>query len=233
MIKSDEMKRICLPLLALALVLSGCGQRRLPDVEHFQGDVIATLQKPVSQTVPAPLENTPLPVEESEPTPEPSKAEPGPSQTATPVPTQPASQDDPYPAETELDNVTPSPTATSSGSLTPTMTLGAPVWDGVWNIWYQNPSGGYVTAAMTVRVNGAKVSGSATLDGILFSFQGESDQETGQVKGEWKTDNNKGTFWWRMNAADSFVGSRDDRFGMCASRSSTVQPNPCREIPQT
>jgi hypothetical protein len=56
MIKSDLMNRKILVMLVVIFLLTGCGQRRQPDVEHFQGEIVATLQKPIRQATPEPLE---------------------------------------------------------------------------------------------------------------------------------------------------------------------------------
>ena len=85
-------------------------------------------------------------------------------------------------------------------------------------------------AELTIQVNGTRISGNSKIDGVDYSFKGDILVETNQVEGEWQTASNTGTFWWRMNAADTFVGSRENRFGFCGNRATAVQPNPCREV---
>lgn len=233
-IKSDSMYRKMLLLLLLLFLLSGCGQRRQPDVEHFQGDVVATLQKPVSQPVPDFVEVTPPPSEDPQPSPQASQVIPTntPEGTLTPTSTESNPQVTGYPVSTETASLTPTPSRTANPVQTPTPTLGNPVWEGVWKIWYQMINGGYIPAELTIQVSGTRVTGSAKIDGKDYTFDGDITMQGTQVVGEWETTSTTGTFWWRINSADTFVGSRENRFGFCGNRGMAVQPNPCREIPQ-
>lgn len=239
MIKSDLMKRTLLVCLSLLLLLCGCGNRPQPDVEHFQGEVVATLQKPISEVTPEPLE-TVLPTNQAADfTPEASQPAPTDAPGSTPTPTELNPQTTSYPVQTGTITQTPQPSATANltqvptANLTPapTTTIGVPVWEGVWKIWYQNSSGGYVPAELTLQVSEGRVSGTARIDGVDFTFKGDVSIDGTQSEGEWKTGSNKGRFWWRMNSADTFVGSRENRFGFCGNRTTAVQPNPCREVP--
>ena len=232
MIKSDLMNRKLIFILALLLLLTGCGSRRQPDVEHFQGDVVATLQRPISQEVTEIAAETPPPSSELTITPETSQSfptdSPGGTLTATVANPQPSA----YPGNAGTTPAAPEPTTTTNLTQTPTAMLGIPSWVGAWNIWYQSANGGYTPAELTVQVDDVKLTASAKIEGIDFTFEGEIFAEGSQVEGKWQTATNKGSFWWRMNSADTFVGSREKRFGFCGNRATAIQPNPCREVPQ-
>ncbi len=214
----------------LLLLLSGCGQRRQPDVEPFQGEVVVTLQKTATQATQIFLDEIPMPTENPPPSPQTSEPLPTLQTTSTPTPVVPNPQATNYP----LTTITAGPPQAiyPTEYLTQTPTFGAPVWEGVWNIWYQNTRGGYTPAQLTVQVSGTNLTGLAKIDNIDFIFSGDIFMQGSQVEGEWETSSSTGTFWWRMNATDTFVGSTDARFGMCGDRGSTTQPNPCREVPQ-
>lgn len=223
-------RKIFWVLLSLVL-LSGCGQRREPDVEYFQGDVVATLQKPNSQGPPEIVDTALLPSEDPIVTPEASQNIPTNTPGATPTPTKSNLQTNIYPVETGTTTLVPEPSATTNLTQTPTPVLGVPAWDGVWNIWYQAASGGYTPAQLTVQVSGTRLTGLAKIGGTDFSFKGDIILQGTQVEGEWQTASDTGNFWWRINSPETFVGSRESRFGFCGNRAD-VQPNPCREVPQ-
>ena len=230
MIKSDLMKRMLLVFLSMIILLPGCGQKREPDVEHFQSEVVATLQKPVSEPNPNLVEPTPAfgqaPTELALPSqPVPTNAPEG-----TSISTVSAPEATGYPGEVTTPTITPQPSRTASLTQTPSPTFGISSWDGAWNIWYQNSSGGYSMAVMTLAVENTSVSGSARIDGIDLTFKGEIFSEGTQAEGQWKTASTKGSFWWRMSSEGRFVGSREKRFGFCGDRLA-LQPNPCREVP--
>lgn len=226
------MIRKVLCVLVLLLLLCGCAQRRQPDVEHFQGDVVATLQKPLSLATPEPLGTSLPPSGESEITAQASQIKPTDEAKETPDPKPSDLPSDSYPVTTGTAALTPEPSRAANLTQTATPTLGIPVWQGGWKIWFQTASGGYNSAELTVQVTGMRLSASAKIDGIDYTFSGDIYTQDTQVKGDWETASSTGTFWWRMNSADSFVGSREARFGFCGSRTMTVQPNPCREVPQ-
>ena len=234
MIKSDLMNRKILPFLVLLFFLcliTGCGQRPEPDVEHFQVEVVATLQKPVSQTSPEFLVDTLTPGNEPQPTPQASESMPPGPPVDTPPPSVSIPQITNYPVQTETAQLTRTafPTAIFNQTLTPNPVVSA--WEGVWNIWYQKTRGSYAFGQLTVQVNGKSLTGLSKIDGIDFIFSGEIDAETSQVEGEWQTGASQGIFWWRMDSPDIFVGSRENSFGFCGNRETTTQPNPCLEVP--
>ena len=231
MIKSDLMNRNLLLIFLVLSLLSGCGQRREPDVEHFQGEVVATLQKPVSQATPEPLDTSMPPSENPELTLQATELIPTNAPGDTPTPTGVNQQTTNYPVETGTTTLIPEPSATLNLTQTISPTLGAADWVGVWKIWYQMVNGGYTPTELTLQVNGTRVTGLAKIEGVDYTFKGDILTQGTQVEGEWQTASNSGTFWWRMNSAETFVGSREDRFGFCGNRAE-VQPNPCREVPQ-
>jgi len=232
MIKSDLMNRKLLLVLLMLFLLSGCAQRREPDVEYFQGEVVATLQKPVSQATFESVDTALPPSGDPEGTLQASEPLPTDTPGGTLTPTASNPQTTNYPATTKTITLIPEPSATANLTQTPTPTLGVPAWEGVWKIWYQTVNGGYTPAELTVQVNGANLTALAKIDGTDFTFKGEITTQGSQVAGEWQTASNTGAFWWRMNSQDTFVGSRENRFGFCGNRAAAIQPNPCRELPQ-
>lgn len=226
------MKRQFSLFLFLLVFLSGCGQKREPDVEYFQADVVATLQKPASQADEEMAEDTPSPNESPQPLPQASEPIPSlaPVSTLTPTPTVSDPQVTNYPLNYETTTVPQDAYPTEDLTQTPTPTLGNTDWDGVWNIWYQAASGGYTPAQLTVQVSGTRLIGTTKISGTDFSFKGDISLQGTQVEGEWQTASDTGNFWWRMNSPETFVGSRESRFGFCGNRAA-VQPNLCRDIP--
>ena len=233
MIKSDLMNRKILPFLVLLFFLcliTGCGQRPEPDVEHFQVEVVATLQKPVSQTSPEFLVDTPTPGNEPQPTPQASESMPTGTPVDTPTPSVSIPQITNYPVQTETAQLTRTafPTAIFIQTSTPTPAVSA--WEGVWNIWYQTV-GGYIPATLSVQVNSTNLTATAKINGVNYSFNGDIDTQDNQVEGIWQAGAIQGIFWWKMNSPNIFVGSRDNSFGFCGNRETTTQPNPCLEVP--
>ena len=226
------MNRKILLALFLLILLSGCGQRRQPDVEHFQGEVVATLQKHTSEADDDIVESVPTPSEDAQPSPQASEPAPSLTPESTLIPTVSNPQATNYPINYKTATPPQGAYPTEDLTQTPTTTLGVIDWEGVWNIWYQDTRGGYTAAELTVQVSGTRMTGTSKIDGIDFSFKGDIVMQGTQVEGEWQTASDEGAFWWRMNATDTFVGSTDARFGMCGDRGSTTQPNPCREVPQ-
>ena len=92
-------------------------------------------------------------------------------------------------------------------------------------------NGGYTLAELTLQVDGTRVTGAAKIDGIDYTFKGDIDTQGTHVAGKWQTGSDAGNFSWRMNSGDTFVGSRENRFGFCGNRATAIQPNPCRELP--
>jgi len=226
------MNRKILVVLVVLMLLSGCGQRRQPDVEHFQGEIVATLQKPINPESPEPLDTDLPPSEDAELTPLASETLPSGNPEGPPTPTPPSRQSTGYPATAGTTTLIPEPSATVNLTKSPTPTLGTAVWQGVWKVWYQTVSGGYTPSELTIEVSDTRLIGTAKIDGVDYTFKGDIYTQGTQVQGEWQTASNTGTFWWRMSSPDTFVGSRENRFGLCGNRAAAIQPNPCREIPQ-
>ena len=201
-------------------------------MEHFQGEVVATLQKPIFEAPPEPLEPSLPPSGDTELTPQASQPIPTNTPVGTPSPTSSNLQPTNYPGTTSTSTLSAYPEATPNLSQTPTSTLGVPAWQGAWKIWYQAVNGGYLPADLTIQVNGTVLTAKANIESIEYTFKGDILTQGAQVEGEWQTATASGSFWWRMNSADTFVGSRENRFGFCGNRATAVQPNPCREVPQ-
>lgn len=117
-------------------------------------------------------------------------------------------------------------------NATPTITptLGIPVWEGKWNVWFQNDSGAYSQGTMELISNSERISGEVVLDDFSFKLNGELLDNGKQAKGEWESGNDKGEFWWRLNYEGFFTGSRNTRFGFCGSQLHESRPDPCREV---
>lgn len=231
MIKSKAMNRKILIILVLALLLAGCGKQTQPALQPFEGETVATLQTPFSLMDEASItENEDsLPVSGETPLPaalEPTRA-PEDEQAISPVITQ--TNPNPYLIETTQPN--PLSSATIQTTVTPAPTLGTPVWVGTWNIWYQNSTGTYTASTMSVQISGDQLTGTSTLNNMDFTFTGEFTNQGKEIEGKWKTSQNVGNFWWQMIYANTFVGSRDDRFGFCGDRMSTNRPDTCRKLP--
>ncbi len=99
-------------------------------MEHFQGDVVATLQKPVSQAPPESVDTALPPSGNPEVTPQASEPIPTKTLGGTLTPTASNPQTTNYPVTTGTTTLIPEPSATANLSQTPTLTLGVPVWEG-------------------------------------------------------------------------------------------------------
>jgi len=219
-------------ILVLLFLLTGCGKRPQPDVEHFQAEVVATLQKPIGEPESNLWEETPAFGSEFTETALPSQPFPTNAPEGTPTLTASIPMGTGYPIGTEPTILMPVPSVTANLTGTPTPTPGVSDWKGVWNIWYQTAGGGYIPANLTIQVDGTGLTGLAKIEGIDYIFDGEIYKEGTQVEGKWKTAANKGAFWWRLSSQNTFVGSREKRFGFCGDRAAVTQPSLCREVPQ-
>lgn len=132
----------------------------------------------------------------------------------------------------ENPTVTPVATSTPEIELTPTFTVDPPVWEGAWYIWYQNSSGNYSPSVMIVQIAGTQFSATTTINNINYTFRGDLIMQGTEVEGEWETLQTEGDFWLQMVSSDSFLGSRESRFGFCGNREDVERPDSCRKIPQ-
>lgn len=225
------MSRKILLVLLLLLLLSGCGRKKEEELQRFEGEIVATLQTPGISLDQIYGTETTQPFQSTEETPQPSQFIP----TLTPVVATDATSTIPQPTQQPygFENTTLAPLASNTPvfSMTPTSTLGMGVWEGHWNIWYQNSRGNYSSSVMTVQIAGTQFSASATIDNINYSFKGRVILQGSEVEGEWKTLQTEGDFWLQMVSSDSFVGSREVRFGFCGNREDVERPDLCRKLP--
>jgi len=203
--------------------LSACNAN--PKIEAFTGKTVATLQTPVS------IENQ-IFVTESAPGSEDSESDLLPEELeATKMAMDQADfaigdgdnldrRDENNLSEQAMPNATP--------TITPT--LGIPVWEGKWIVWFQNSSGEYSRGTMELTSNLEGISGEVILDEFSFKLRGGLLDDGRQAKGEWEGGNEKGDFWWRLNYEGFFTGSRNMRFGFCGSQVHETRPDPCREV---
>jgi len=212
-------------VLVLLLLLAGCGRKKVPDLQSFEGVTVATLQTPFSLMDETSLSETALALPGSEETPYPTALEP--TQAAGDGlglnPTAAQGNLNPYLINTPL--------PTNQFTLTPPPTQGSSVWDGNWNIWYQNSSGAYLFSVMNIQVSEAQFSGTATINVVDYTFKGDFNTEGTEAAGKWKTVQVEGSFWWQMISDNTFVGSRENRFGFCGDRISANRPGSCRKMP--
>jgi hypothetical protein len=230
MIKSADMNHKILLIFALLLVLSGCSSKELSAVQRFQGETVATLQTMVSQDISNVVTMTTTLTLQVGQTPQPDE----PIKTSTPdvfiapIATNTPTVAQAYPVVTS----TLSP-AVQYPEETPTVTppVVNPDWSGLWNAWYQNQRGDYEQFVLSIQVIAGKLTGSATIESLKYDFTGVILENGGQVKGDWVSTQENGTFWWRILSDDIFAGSRDNRFGFCGNRENPERPDHCRELP--
>lgn len=224
------MKRNILIVTLLLAILSGCGRKNLP-LQRFEGETVATLQISLDEEADGYLTTTPTNPQSTQETTLPTTTAPvdplGDEAQATS--TLPVIVGTSYPAQVS----TPPPALALTGgpTLTATPTLANPVWTGKWNIWFQDKTGDYIKAVMTVTLSGNQLTANTTLKNNDYLFTGTLLTEAAKVEGKWFTGSDEGKFWWQMIAADTFAGSWDGRFGFCGDRESEEQPTACRRIP--
>lgn len=232
MIKSDLMSRKILVLLLLLLLLFGCGRKEKSELQRFAGETVATLQTPAISLEQNYVADATLSALDSGETPPPLQSMP----TLTPVVATDTTSTISQPVQQSygFENATVTPLASNTPvfSMTPLSTLGIGVWDGAWNIWYQNSNGNYSSSIMTVQVAGAQFSATATINNINYTFKGDLIVQGNEVEGQWTTSHSEGNFWFQMVSPETFVGSSESRFGLCGVRGSADRPDSCRKIPQ-
>ena len=218
-------------ILFFVLLLSGCGGKEIPELQNFQGETVATLQTPFSQTNQIFVTDDMLAVQDSGETPQPTQFSailaPEDESEMIAVPSQTIEN----PSEPQPPKLTPLASATLQFNLTSTPSPGIFTWEGNWNIWYQNSNGDYTSAVMNVQITGDRLSATADLNGSNYTFNGEISPDSSEVTGKWQASENDGSFWWQMISSTTFVGSSGSRFGFCGERDSDNRPASCRRTP--
>lgn len=149
-------------MAAAFAILSACNTT--PNIEPFTGQTVATLQTPSS------IENQ-IFVTESAPVSGDSESNLLPEElAATKMALDEADfivaddaildRGDEY---SSSDDINPNTTPT----ITPT--LGIPVWEGKWIVWFQNDSGSYSRGTMELTSSSDGISGEVVLDDIYYS----------------------------------------------------------------
>ena len=208
-------------VLVLA-ILSACNAN--PKIEAFNGETVATLQTP------AKIENQ-IFVTESAPGSNDSESDLLPEELAA---TKMALDEaDFLISDDNLDqgdenNLSEQANPNATPTITPT--LGIPIWEGKWAVWFQNNNGSYSRGTMELTSNSEGISGEVILDEFTIKLTGGLVDNGRQAKGGWEGGNEKGDFWWRLNYEGFFTGSRNTRFGFCGSQVHETRPDPCREV---
>lgn len=215
--KIERMKAKILIYVVVLAILSACNAN--PKIEVFTGKTVATLQTPVR------IENQ-IFVTESAPESKDSESELLPEELAA---TKMAMNEADFVIVDDDENSL-SNQAMPNTTPTITPTLGIPVWEGKWIVWFQNNSGSYSRGTMELTSNSDGIRGEVILDDFSIELSGGLVDDGRQAKGEWEGGNEKGVFWWRLNYEGFFTGSRNTRFGFCGSQVHESRPDPCREV---
>lgn len=192
---------------------------------------MATVQTPFFQMDEASMTEIALALPGSEETPLPTSLEPtyapGEAMGMSATPSQTSAN----PYQFESTQISPIASATLGINSTPLPPPGSPAWEGIWNIWYQNSTGAYISSVMSIQVSGIQFSGTATINSVDYTFKGDFNLEGNEAQGKWKTTQADGNLWWQMISPNTFVGSRESRFGFCGDRVSADRPGSCRKLP--
>jgi len=175
---------------------------------------------PTSQTAST---NTPFPTNQS-------------ASTSYPVPTYepivthtPSSEPTSTVTATSKPSDTPTATLTPTNTSTPSFTPTTAVqtgWEGDWTVWFQQADGNYISGDITINLNGTNLTGSGTLAGVNYTFEGFAPNNF-TADGTWASPSSSGSFIWNLFPEEQFNGSRDYQFGFCGARPGSDQPAPC------
>lgn len=113
-------------------------------------------------------------------------------------------------------------------TITQTLQTG---WEGEWNISFEIAEGNYVSANMSVSLDGTALTAHANLGGVVYLFEGNIFNNDQFATGSWQTALAEGSFWWMQPAGQQFSGSWDNRFGFCGKRVGANFPEPCKMLP--
>jgi len=126
--------------------------------------------------------------------------------------------------------------ATATRTQTPlpataTATESVPVgWEGQWVVYMEQINGAYVTGIIDLDVNGEKLTGSGTIYGEQYAFEGFAN-DINSAEGYWTSQSATGYFRWQTLSTGQFGGSKDDQYGFCGARPGGTKPEPCRILP--
>lgn len=156
-----------------------------------------------------------------------------PTRTATLTPTTTkrsatpqAATPTPAPTQTRTSTPTLSRTPTRTATLTPSPTFQTG-WEGEWNFYLDNGSGGYITGMLSITLDGNDVLGEAVIDGSSYEFVGQLNTAGTSIMGDYTTETDEGWFYWVFLSDSQFGGMMDNRFAFCASRNGAERPGQC------
>lgn len=148
-----------------------------------------------------------------------------PTQTRTITPTQTRTVTS---TQTHTSTLTPSvtatPTQTATLALTPTLQTG---WGGEWTFYLDSGSGGYLTGALSITLDGDNVLGEAVINGSNYEFVGQLSADGTSIMGDYTNGTELGWFYWVFLSDSQFGGTLDNRFAFCASRNDAERPGQC------
>ncbi len=100
-------------------------------------------------------------------------------------------------------------------------------WEGEWNFYLDNGSGGYITGMLKITLDGQEVFGEAVIDGSSYEFEGQLNTDGTSILGDYTTGTDEGWFYWVFLSDSQFGGMMDNRFAFCASRNGAERPGQC------
>lgn len=119
---------------------------------------------------------------------------------------------------------TTTPTRTATLTPSPTLQTG---WEGEWNFYLDNGSGGYITGMLKITLDGQEVFGEAVIDGSSYEFEGQLNTDGTSILGDYTRGTDTGWFSWVFISDSQFGGMMDNRFAFCASRNGAERPGQC------
>lgn len=135
--------------------------------------------------------------------------------TSTMAPTQ---------TRTSTPTLSRTPTRTATLAASPTLQIG---WEGEWNFYLDNGSGGYITGTLKITLDGQEVLGGALINGSSYEFVGQLNPAGTSIMGDYTTETDEGWFYWLFLSDSQFGGMMDNRFAFCASRNGAERPGQC------
>ena len=244
-VKTKVSKPFVVVALVAALIISACSPKathlsqnlensRVPGQNSTQtGDVstqtpgqgIASEQAPTSLTEPSATLVGPLATQGGSGTLPPVQ-----TATSSPVILTPTATKKPATAQAATSTLAPTQTRTSTPTRTATLTPSPTFqtgWEGEWNFYLDNGSGGYITGMLKITLDGQEVFGEAVIDGSSYEFEGQLNTDGTSILGDYTTGTDEGWFYWVFLSDSQFGGMMDNRFAFCASRNGAERPGQC------